>query len=171
MKLLSAAALAAASISMGGCATILNGTHQPYQTITQPPGAKIQFSNGTTCTSPCKLEQRRKDDMRVDITQDGYNPTYVLVQSKLGGAGFGNILAGGIVGGVVDGSNGASNRLVPKSPLIVRLSPIGSSEGAVILDDKGNVVMTVKQWNDSVRADVAKTIGPRLAGLEGNDPQ
>jgi len=171
MKLLSAVALAAASVGMSGCATILNGTHQPYFTQTQPAGATIKFSNGTTCVSPCRLEQRRKDDMRVDITLDGYNSTYVLIQSKLGGTGFGNILAGGIVGGVVDGTNGASNRLVPKSPLIVRLSPIGSSEGAVILDEKGAVVMTVKQWNDSVRADVAKTIGPRLAGLEGNDPQ
>ena len=171
MKISAAVALAAVSLSMGGCATVINGTHQTYEAITRPPGAEIKFSTGTTCTSPCKIEPRRKDDMRVDITQAGYNPTYVLIQSKLGGAGFGNILAGGIIGGVVDGSNGASNKLVPKSPLIVRLSPVGSSEGAVILDEKGEVVSTVKAWNDSVRADVSKTIGPRLAGLEGNDPQ
>ena len=171
MKRFAVAALAAASIGLGGCATIINGTHQSYEAVTQPDGASLAFSNGMTCTSPCKLEQRRKDDLRVDITLAGYNPTYVLIQSKLGGAGFGNILAGGIIGGVVDGSNGASNKLVPKSPLIVKLSPVGSSDGALILDPKGNVVMTVKQWNDGVRADVSKTIGPRLAGLEGNDPQ
>src|SRR4051812_13354584 len=111
MRMMATAALALVSMGMGGCATVLNGTHQPYETITQPPGAVIKFSNGSTCVSPCKLEQRRKDDMRVDITQAGYNPTYVLIQSKLGGAGFGNILAGGIIGGVVDGTNGASNKL------------------------------------------------------------
>ena len=37
----------------------------------------------------------------------------------------------------------------------------------MLLDKDGNVVKTVKEHNDSVRADVAKTVGPRLAGLEG----
>lgn len=171
MKRLAVIALATVAMGLGGCATIINGTGQPYGTVTEPAGASIKFSNGSSCTSPCELEQRRKDDMRVDITMAGYNPTYVLIQSKLGGSAFGNLLAGGIIGGVVDGSNGASNKLVPKSPLTVRLSPIGSTEGAVILDTKGDVVMTVRQWNDSVRADVAKTVGPRLAGFEGDDPQ
>lgn len=171
MKILAAVALVTVSMGLGGCATVLNGTKQPYKTVTEPAGAAIKFSNGSSCNSPCELEQRRKDDMRVDISMAGYNPTYVLIQSKLGGSAFGNILAGGLIGGVVDGSNGASNKLVPNSPLTVRLSPVGSTDGAVINDEKGNVVMSVKQWNDSVRADVAKTVGPRLAGLEGNDPQ
>lgn len=104
------------------------------------------------------------------MTLSGYKPTYVLIQSKLAGSAFGNILLGGGVGAIVDGSNGASNRLYPR-PLIVKLAPEGSSDGAVLLDKDGNVVKTVKAHNDSVRADVAKTVGPRLAGLEGTDPQ
>ena len=171
MKRFALAALAAASFGLTGCATVINGTHQDYETYTQPDGASIKFTDGSACTSPCKVERKRKDDARVDITLAGYKPTYVLVQSKLGGSAFGNILAGGIVGGVVDGTNGASNKLVPKSPLFVRLAPEGSADGAVILDKDGKVVSTVKDWNDKVRTDVAKTIGPRLAGLEGNDPQ
>lgn len=47
----------------------------------------------------------------------------------------------------------------------------GSQGGAVPLDEKGNVKMTVKEWNDSVSADAAKTGGSRLAGLDGTDPQ
>lgn len=129
------------------------------------------FSNGSTSTAQYKFEFARKDDLRVDITLAGYNPTYVLIQSKLGGSTFGNILFGGGIGAVVDGTNGASNKLVPKSPLIVRLSPVGSTEGAVLLDTKGKVIETVLAHNDRVRADVAKTVGPRLAGLEGSDPQ
>jgi len=39
----------------------------------------------------------------------------------------------------------------------------------VLLDKDGKVVSTVKDHNDKVRVDVAKTIGPKLAGLE--DPQ
>jgi len=126
----------------------------------------VKFSNGESCTTPCKLEFRRKDDVRADIALPGYKPTYILIQSKLGGASFGNILLGGGVGAIVDGSNGSSNRLYP-NPLIVQLAAEGSSGGAVLLDKDGNVVKTVKEHNDSVRSDVAKTVGPRLAGLEG----
>jgi hypothetical protein len=161
---------AASAFTLGGCATVLNGTHTSYETDTRPERATVKFTNGQTCTTPCKLEFRRKDHLRADISLPGYKPTYVLIQSKLGGATFGNVIAGGIVGGVVDVSSGASNRLSP-SPLIVRLAPEGSPGGAVLLDKKGAVVRTVKAHNDSVRAAVAKTIGPRLAGLEGDDPQ
>ena len=170
MKKLAVVALATVSMALGGCATVLNGAHQDYTTDTRPAGATVTFSNGATCTTPCKLEFARKDDLRADITLPGYNPTYVLIQSKLGGSTFGNILLGGGIGMLVDGTNGSSNKLVPK-PLIVQLAPEGSADGAVLLDEKGNVVRTVREHNDSVRVDVAKTVGPRLAGLEGADPQ
>lgn len=168
MKLITTVAAAAIGLSLSGCATVINGTNVSYESNSQPEGATVRFSNGSTCTTPCVLEQRRKNDLRADITLAGYKPTYVLIQSKLGGAGFGNIIAGGIVGGVVDGANGASNRLYPR-PLIVRLVPEGSNEEPVLLDKDGKVVSTVKEHNDKVRVDVAKTIGPKLAGLE--DPQ
>jgi len=160
---------AAAAVSLTGCATVMNGTHTPYTADSQPAGAMVKFTNGESCTTPCKLQFRRKDDVRADITMAGYKPTYILIQSKLGGASFGNLLLGGGVGAIVDGSNGASNRLYP-NPLIVKLAPVGSDGGAVLLEKNGNVWKTVKEHNDSVRSDVAKTVGARLAGLEG-DPQ
>ena len=166
VKKLSVIMAAAAAVSLAGCATVMNGTHTPYTTDSQPAGALVKFSNGESCTTPCKLEFRRKDDIRADITMPGYKPTYILIQSKLGGASFGNILLGGGVGAIVDGSNGSSNRLYP-NPLIVKLAPEGSPGGAVLLDKNGNVVKSVKDHNDSVRSDVAKTVGPHLAGLEG----
>lgn len=165
MKRITTLAAAAVGLSLSGCATVMNGTNVGYESSTQPEGAAVRFSNGKSCTSPCTLELRRKDDLRADITLAGYKPTYVLIQSKLGGAGFGNLIAGGIVGGIVDGSNGASNRLYPR-PLIVRLAPEGSNEEPVLLDKDGKVLSTVKEHNDKVRVDVAKTIGAKLAGLE-----
>lgn len=170
MKKLIVIMTAGLATNLGGCATVLNGTNTPYTAVSKPDGAAVKFSNGQSCTTPCKLEFRRKDDLRADMTLPGHKPTYILIQSKLAGSAFGNILLGGGVGAIVDGSNGASNRLYPK-PLIVRLAPEGSEEGAVLLDDKGNVVKTVKEHNDSVRADVSKTVGPLLAGLEGTAPQ
>jgi hypothetical protein len=163
LNVLMTAALAA---NLAGCATVMNGTKTPYTTDSQPAGALVKFSNGTSCTTPCKPEFRRKDDLRADISMPGYKPTYILIQSKLGGASFGNILLGGGVGAIVDGSNGSSNRLYP-NPLIVKLAAEGSTEGAVLLDKTGKVVKTVKEHNDSVRMDVSKTVGAELAGLQG----
>ena len=108
-------------LALGGCATVLSGTNVDYAVKTDPAGAQVKFTTGATCTSPCLIALKRKSDQRVDIAIAGYKPTYVLVQSKLAGGSFGNILLGGGVGAVVDGTNGASNRLYPR-PLVVRLA-------------------------------------------------
>ena len=161
-----AAAIAATmALALGGCATVLNGTMVDYTSETKPEGALVKFTYGSECTTPCELEFKRKNDQRADITLAGYKPTYVLIQSKLGGSAFGNILLGGGIGAVVDGTNGSSNRLYPR-PLIVQLAPEGSDQEAMLLDKKGNIVMSVEEHNNSVRIDVAKTIGAKLAGLE-----
>jgi hypothetical protein len=152
-------------LGFSGCATVMNGTKVDYSSVTKPAGALVRFSDGSECTTPCAFEFKRKNDQRADFTLAGYKPTYVLIQSKLGGSSFGNILLGGGIGAVVGGTNGSSNRLYPR-PLIVQLVPEGLSEEAMLLDKKGNVVMSVEQHNNSVRVDVAKTIGPKLAGLE-----
>lgn len=153
-----------AGLSTSGCATVLNGTNIDYRTETDPTGANLTFMGGIACVSPCEIELRRKDDTRVDITKDGYEPVYVLIQSKLGGSTFGNLLAGGIIGGAVDAGNGASNVLYPR-PLIVKLAPLGSGEPALLLDKDGEVISTVEEHNDKVREDVAKAIGNERAGL------
>jgi hypothetical protein len=158
-------AVSSLAFSLGGCATVLNGTNVDYSAVSDPEGARVTFTGGEECVTPCKREFRRKDDQRADFVLEGYKPAYVLIQSKLGGSAFGNILLGGGVGAIVDGSNGASNRLYP-TPLIIKLAAEGSDEEAVLLDKDGSVESTVKEHNDSVRLDVAKTIGPKLAGLE-----
>ncbi|NJM50404.1 MAG: hypothetical protein HC843_05515 [Sphingomonadales bacterium] len=163
-KLMVAATAAMAGFGLSGCATVLNGTNTSYEADSEPEGASVTFTSGLSCTTPCKVEMRRKDDQRADISLPGYKPTYVLIQSRLGGSAFGNIILGGGVGAIVDGSNGASNRLYPR-PLIVKLAPEGSNEEAVLLDIDGKVVSTVKEHNDKVRVDVSKTIGADLAGL------
>lgn len=163
MKIRFLALAVLAGVSLGGCATVLNGTNIDYMTQTDPSGADVVFLNGLKCTSPCTLELKRGADTRVDISKPGYEPVYVLVQSRLAGSAFGNILAGGIIGGVVDGGNGASNTLFPR-PLKLRLAPTGSGQPAMLLDKDGNEIMSVDEHNEKVRADVAKTIGADLAG-------
>jgi hypothetical protein len=159
-----AALCAATSFALSGCATVINGTSQDVQIASEPSGALVKLTNGTTCTTPCELNLKRRHDLRVDLTKDGYKPVYVLVQSRTGGAAAGNILLGGLIGGVVDGSNGASNHLAP-NPVSVKLVPVGIEGQEVLIDKKGKEAGTVQAHNDKVRADVAKTIGADAAGI------
>lgn len=161
--------VAAGAFALSGCATVMNGPNQDLEVKTDPDGATAKLTNGYTCTTPCKVEVPRRNDMRIDIKKDGYKPTYVLVQSKLGGATFGNILAGGIVGGLVDSSNGSSKKLSP-NPVSVKLVAEGAQGEEMLLDKKGKEVGTVAAHNDKVRVDVAKTIGNEAAGVAPSGP-
>ena len=160
--------------TLSGCATVMHGANQDLVVNTEPQGASVKLTglkltNGYTCTSPCKVEVPRRHDLRVDISLTGYRSVYVLVQSKLGGGTFGNILAGGLIGGVVDGASGASNKLSP-NPVNVRLVATGATGEAVLLDKKGKETGTVAANNDKVRIDVAKTIGNEAAGIPAASP-
>jgi hypothetical protein len=158
-KILSAAAVAAAAFGMSGCATVMNGTSQPVTFKSEPDGATVKIIQGMTCVTPCDYEMKRGKDSMVTVERSGYKPVSVYIQSRTGGATFGNIIAGGIIGGVVDGSNGASNHLYP-NPVYVRLVRADSNEEPVLLDKKGEVISTVAEYNAKVEADVLK-------GLEG----
>lgn len=165
MKVKLAIVVALAATSLSGCATVVHGTKEKLKLSSSPEGAKATITNGESCTTPCKIKVKRKNDMRVDFVLEGHKPTYVLVQSKLSGAAAGNILLGGIIGGVVDGTNGASNHLSP-NPIKVTLPASGSADEAQLLDEKGKVISTVEVANEKVRYDVAKTIGVQAAGVK-----
>lgn len=62
MKTRSLALAVVAGVSLGGCATVLNGTNVDYMTQTDPSGADVVFLNGLKCTSPCTLELKRGTD-------------------------------------------------------------------------------------------------------------
>lgn len=148
-----AALLCAASVNLGGCATVLNGTSQPVAFRSDPTSAEIEMVSGLKCITPCEYSMKRGDDSRVTFTKEGYEPVTIYIQSRTGGSTFGNILAGGVIGGVIDASNGASNHLYP-DPVYVRLVPAGSDDKPVLLDEKGTIISTVDEYNAKVAQDV-----------------
>lgn len=157
-RLILACAIIAAGPALGGCATVLHGVNQNVQFKSDPSSATIRLAQGGTCVTPCEIEMRRGHDSMATYTLEGFEPASVYIQSRLSGAIAGNLIAGGLIGGIVDGSNGASNRLHP-SPVYIRLVPVGSGREAELLDEQGQVISTVSAYNASVETDVR-------AGLE-----
>jgi hypothetical protein len=120
----------AASVLLCGCATVTRGTRQTFRIDSTPTGAQVAMSNGESCVTPCKIKLKRRPGFTATFTKEGYQAQTVKVDSELHGggvaAGAGNLLLGGVVGGLVDGSNGSLNSLSP-NPLQVTLVPNGSA--------------------------------------------
>ena len=111
---------------LSGCATVTRGTSQKFNIESTPTQAEVELSNGHQCVTPCQLKLKRRPGFKATFKKQGYKTQTVDVDSKLGGggavAGAGNILLGGVVGGIVDGTNGSMNNLTP-NPLQVTLVP------------------------------------------------
>ncbi|MEP7348938.1 MAG: hypothetical protein ABI668_03175 [Sphingorhabdus sp.] len=120
-------ALALVTISLSACATVTRGTKQQVEFKSTPEGADMKTSEGFSCVTPCKIKLKRKTAFDAVFTKAGYESATVKVKSKFSGggaaAGAGNILLGGVIGGVVDGSNGSLNSLMP-NPVDVILAPV-----------------------------------------------
>jgi PEGA domain len=164
-RLYAVAAAAAFTIALTGCATVINGTSQDYQIDSMPSGAKATLSSGETCTTPCEISLKRRNDLSVAFELAGYKSETVMVQSRTGGAGVGNILLGGVIGAGVDAANGSMNSLYPR-PLRIKLAADGSSEEATLLDKKDETIGTVTAHNEKVRADVEEGIAKQKAKAE-----
>jgi hypothetical protein len=120
-----AVALAAVALTVPACATVTRGTSQDFTVESTPPGARVTTSNGFECAAtPCTFRMPRKPGFTATITMDGYVTQEVVVDSKIAGGGAagaaGNVLVGGPIGLIVDGTSGAMNDLTP-NPLAVTL--------------------------------------------------
>ena len=119
------ACVAIATLVLPACATITRGTKEKFVIESTPSAVDVALSTGATCVTPCKLKLKRKDGFIATFSKAGYEPTKAEVQSKFSGggaaAGAGNILVGGVIGAVVDGTNGSLNDLKP-NPLKVTLA-------------------------------------------------
>lgn len=159
-------AAAFAAVLLSGCATVINGTSQDIKFDSNAKQTTVKISTGITCVAPCKLDMKRRRDFRVDFAAPGYRSAYVLVQSRTGGAVAGNVLLGGLIGGVVDGANGSTNHLYP-NPVNVRLIKDGAAGEPELLTKKGKVIATIAAHNDKVRGDLNESLGKDLVGEPG----
>lgn len=120
-------ALVAAGLGATACATVTRGTSQDFTVQSTPPGARVTTSNGFECeATPCTFRMPRKPGFTATISMPGYATQEIQIDSRIGGGGAagaaGNILIGGGIGLVVDGTSGAMNDLTP-NPLVVELQP------------------------------------------------
>lgn len=142
-KLAALASLLALALLGGGCASIVKGTTQAIPVSSNPTGADVKLDGNHVGQTPMTVEVKRKTDHLLTIEKQGYQPESVAITRNVGGAVFGNILAGGLIGWGVDAMSGAQYNLTPATiNLTLRVNatdqapvPAEKSSAAIFIDE------------------------------------
>lgn len=116
--------LAFSYLTLGGCATIINGTTQKIPVNTIPPGATAMNQDGLNCITPCSLQLLRKQDHIITISKEGFEDQSVTCQHVLRAAVVGYIILPlGLIGALVDAASGSLYSLMPEA-ISLELKPV-----------------------------------------------
>jgi hypothetical protein len=139
-------------LCFSGCATIIKGTTQAIPISSDPSGADILVDGMLVGQTPSDVEVKRKRDHLVVIEKKNYQPKNIPIVKNVGGAVWGNIIAGGLIGWGVDATSGAQNNLSPKT-IFVTLEPIeGGSPTAVSSQESSEGIRKLQEL-DQMRED------------------
>lgn len=118
------------------CASIIHGPTQSVSFASQPSGAKIWIDGKDYGATPKSVDLRRKGRLKGEISTkkeysvkvelEGFYPYEVKLQREMDGWFLGNILFGGLIGIIIDASNGAMYKLNP-SQVVAQMGRTTSS--------------------------------------------
>ena len=94
-----------------GCATVATGKYQDILVTSKPSGAEVTSSTGRRTITPGTLTLRRSEPCILVAQLEGYPELQRHLTRTTEGWFWGNILLGGIVGGVVDVASGSNKKI------------------------------------------------------------
>ena len=106
--------LALAVFAFSGCATIIHGTTQEVSFTSDPTSADVVIDGMKLGETPFTAELDRGDKHTVEIRLDGYEPYTMVLNKKVSGWVWGNLVFGGLIGLAVDAGTGALYNLTPE---------------------------------------------------------
>ncbi|RYB02854.1 PEGA domain-containing protein [Lichenibacterium ramalinae] len=115
-----------AALSLAGCATLDHGTLDDVPVVTDPPGANVVATTGTTCTSPCTVAGPRRDNFGITISKPGYATQTLTSEAQPNADAIAKAsrlaATSDALGRVIDVQDGAFYTHVPKA-VVVKLDP------------------------------------------------
>lgn len=114
-------------VFVSGCATVVNGTTQKIGISSTPLGADVTIDNQQSVTTPATVPLARDQSHSFVFKKEGYQDDSFVITSGTSGWVWGNVLLGGLIGGVVDFASGAARKLSQDS-VHVTLVPIPAHE-------------------------------------------
>ena len=99
------------------CATITRSEFDSFVINANVSNVSIDTSHGYSCTTPCAMNLPRNIPFTVTATKPGYCKVEARVGSSSAPGGSlamaGNVIAGGVVGAIVDSNRGSTKSLFP----------------------------------------------------------
>lgn len=126
-----------------GCATLIKGSSQSIPVSSDPPAADIVLDGKVVGQTPKTLVLKRDNNYLITIQKTGFEQQSVPVVKNIGGAVWGNVIAGGLVGWGVDAASGSQYNLLPAS-VAVRLVPVNTVVKGMAADDSFTFVSKLK---------------------------
>jgi len=102
------------TILLSGCATLFEGTSQSVSIVTDPAGANCMVDRSgariaQVNPTPGSIHiDKSKNDLSIHCEHVGYQAATIASSPRFQGTTFGNIIAGGMVGVIVDAASGAN---------------------------------------------------------------
>lgn len=176
-------AVAAFSILLGGCSTIMSGTTQEMSFQSSPddvmvalttrvPGEGPEFewrgNDRILGKTPLTVQIDKAEGRSVEFTKDGYKPVMMKLTTTLDSWFWGNIVFGGFIGSSTDSMSGASHEYSP-SQYFVTLNPVTaiSTESATLKSDREKAIEFIIRRYTSLLSDLSKGSGDDLVSLMG----
>ena len=137
-QLLNLATSAALSLLVTGCASIVSGTQQTVKIASSPEAAKVKIEKLTLQQNIVEFEGKtpttaklsRKGSYLVTVSLEGYQKAEIPIESGgMNGWVWGNVLFGGLVGIMIDVSNGAANNLKPDEIQVTLVAGQAAQQG------------------------------------------
>ena len=145
-----------------GCASILDGTEQEISIASTPEDAHVEIKTlggikikeGKT---PLNIELGKDEDYKVTVSLEGYEENEVFLSGEINPTVWGNILCGGVIGFIIDFSNGAAYDLEPDMIHVDLVQVVGSNSKTEkylimkMLDDRGEVQTIVSPFKEKIK--------------------
>ena len=157
-----------------GCATIIRGTTQSIPISSEPSGADIIIDGALVGLTPDDIALERGRDHLITLEKEDYQTRSIPIVKSIGGAVWGNILAGGFIGWGVDAASGAQYDLNPET-VFVRLIPLEEGESPEEAQNEGATIITrlneIDQMRESNQISDEEYSRMRLSVLEQYYPE
>jgi hypothetical protein len=166
------------SLTVSGCASIVDGTSQTVTFNSNPNGATIAINGTPVGVTPLSTQVKRSKDMVIAVSKKGYEAQQMPLQTKINTYFWGNILCGGFLGSTTDGVSGAMieyspnmyyTTLEPMSGLQERQSFVPGVEKGVLRRNRFEIERRLRNFilvtHEQLSSDLAKGEGEVLSAL------
>tara|TARA_R110002020_G_scaffold414358_1_gene623851 strand:- start:89 stop:556 length:468 start_codon:yes stop_codon:yes gene_type:complete len=114
MKIIIKSTLLSSILFLSSCATIISGSRQNVEIVSEPSSAKVYINEIEIGKTPVQKNLKRNQEYQLVLKLDGYKTYQTLLEKKFNAWYIGNIAFGGLIGIIIDPITGAMHKLKPE---------------------------------------------------------